>query len=172
MLLHRVTARWHKYMPNRYEALGPIIAYLSRHLRQYSQKTFSSLYVRNYRLYYIGQIISTSDTFMQSMAQAWLVCAGCPCAGAGVGRAGCVGRCRPGRGDPAQRAERSRSKRTAQSVHQIDYVAIHRRGNQIRQESSCLICSSSESWLRQVLFQAPSRISSRQSFRRILCPAG
>jgi len=35
--------------------------------------TFSSLYVRNYRLYYCGQIISTSGTFMQMVAQAWLV---------------------------------------------------------------------------------------------------
>ncbi len=42
-------------------------------LRTYSRETFSSLYVRNYRLYYIGQIISTSGTFMQSVAQAWLV---------------------------------------------------------------------------------------------------
>ncbi len=46
---------------------------LSRHLRDYSHNTFSSLYVRNYRLYFIGQIISTSGTFMQSVAQAWLV---------------------------------------------------------------------------------------------------
>jgi MFS family permease len=45
----------------------------SKNLRQYSHDTFSSLYVRNYRLYYIGQIISTSGTFMQSVAQAWLV---------------------------------------------------------------------------------------------------
>jgi MFS family permease len=29
--------------------------------------------VRNYRLYYIGQVISTSGTFMQSIAQDWLV---------------------------------------------------------------------------------------------------
>jgi len=43
------------------------------YLRQYSHETFSSLYVRNYRLYYIGQIISTSGTFMQTVAQAWLV---------------------------------------------------------------------------------------------------
>ncbi len=42
-------------------------------LRQRSHETFSSLYIRNYRLYYIGQIISTSGTFMQSVAQAWLV---------------------------------------------------------------------------------------------------
>lgn len=46
---------------------------LSRYLRQYGHETFSSLFVRNYRLYYIGQIISTSGTFMQSIAQAWLV---------------------------------------------------------------------------------------------------
>lgn len=46
---------------------------LSKKLRQYGRDTFSSLYVRNYRLYYIGQIISTSGTFMQSVAQAWLV---------------------------------------------------------------------------------------------------
>ena len=43
------------------------------YLRHQSRETFSSLYVRNYRLYYIGQIISTSGTFMQSVAQAWLV---------------------------------------------------------------------------------------------------
>ena len=47
--------------------------HLSNRLRQFSQATFSSLHVRNYRLYYIGQIISTSGTFMQSVAQAWLV---------------------------------------------------------------------------------------------------
>jgi MFS family permease len=43
------------------------------YLRQHSRETFSSLYVRNYRLYYIGQVISTSGNFMQSVAQAWLV---------------------------------------------------------------------------------------------------
>ncbi|MCL4487159.1 MAG: MFS transporter [Chloroflexi bacterium] len=42
-------------------------------LRQFGQNTFSSLKIRNYRLYYIGQVISTSGTFMQSVAQAWLV---------------------------------------------------------------------------------------------------
>ena len=41
--------------------------------RGYASATFSSLRVRNYRLYYIGQIISTSGTFMQSIAQDWLV---------------------------------------------------------------------------------------------------
>jgi MFS family permease len=49
------------------------MGHLSNYLRQFSQETFSSLHVRNYRLYYIGQIISTSGTFMQSIAQAWLV---------------------------------------------------------------------------------------------------
>jgi MFS family permease len=35
--------------------------------------TFSSLRVRNYRLFFIGQIISTSGTWMQTVAQGWLV---------------------------------------------------------------------------------------------------
>jgi MFS family permease len=52
-----------------YSVMGQIFNYLRRH----SHETFSSLYIRNYRLYYIGQIISTSGTFMQSVAQAWLV---------------------------------------------------------------------------------------------------
>jgi len=42
-------------------------------LRLFVRETFTSFSVRNYRLYYIGQIISTSGTFMQSIAQAWLV---------------------------------------------------------------------------------------------------
>ncbi len=46
---------------------------ISRYLHRFSRETFSSLHVRNFRLYYIGQIISTSGTFMQSIAQAWLV---------------------------------------------------------------------------------------------------
>jgi MFS family permease len=41
--------------------------------QRYAAATFSSLRQRNYRLYYIGQIISTSGTFMQSIAQDWLV---------------------------------------------------------------------------------------------------
>ncbi|HEV8421302.1 MAG TPA: MFS transporter, partial [Actinomycetota bacterium] len=36
-------------------------------------RTFRSLGVRNYRLYFFGQIISMSGTWMQSVAQAWLV---------------------------------------------------------------------------------------------------
>jgi len=42
-------------------------------LQRYTESTFSSLRVRNYRLYYVGQIISTSGTFMQAIAQDWLV---------------------------------------------------------------------------------------------------
>jgi MFS family permease len=49
--------------------MSPIRAALQR----YRRETFSSFQVRNYRLYYVGQIISTSGTFMQSIAQAWLV---------------------------------------------------------------------------------------------------
>ncbi len=43
------------------------------YLKRYGRETFASLAVRNYRLYYLGQIISTSGTFMQGIAQAWLV---------------------------------------------------------------------------------------------------
>jgi MFS family permease len=42
-------------------------------LTSFGGRTFSSLQVRNFRLYFIGQTISTSGTFMQSIAQAWLV---------------------------------------------------------------------------------------------------
>ena len=36
-------------------------------------RTFRSLHVRNYRLWFVGQLISTTGTWMQSTAQAWLV---------------------------------------------------------------------------------------------------
>jgi MFS family permease len=36
-------------------------------------QTFSSLRVRNYRLYFTAQLISVSGTWMQTVAQAWLV---------------------------------------------------------------------------------------------------
>jgi MFS family permease len=35
--------------------------------------TFSALRVRNYRLFWFGQLISLSGTWMQRVAQAWLV---------------------------------------------------------------------------------------------------
>ena len=42
-------------------------------LRRFSQTTLSSLKIRNYRLYYLGQMISLAGTHMQFLAQAWLV---------------------------------------------------------------------------------------------------
>ncbi len=42
-------------------------------LRRISSTTFHSLRIRNYRLYFTGQIISVSGTWMQSIGQAWLV---------------------------------------------------------------------------------------------------
>lgn len=42
-------------------------------LRRVAAKTFSSLRIRNYRLYFFGQIISMSGTWMQIVAQGWLV---------------------------------------------------------------------------------------------------
>ena len=44
-------------------------------VRAFNQRTFSSLSVRNYRLYVIGQGISLSGTWMQSVAQGLLVLA-------------------------------------------------------------------------------------------------
>ena len=38
-----------------------------------SSRTFAALRVRNFRLYFIGQLISVSGTWMQSVAQGWLV---------------------------------------------------------------------------------------------------
>jgi MFS family permease len=46
---------------------------LRRRLRQLGRKTFSSLGVHNYRLYFTGQSISLVGTWMQSTAQSWLV---------------------------------------------------------------------------------------------------
>ena len=36
-------------------------------------RTFAALRVRNFRLYFVGQLISVSGTWMQSLAQGWLV---------------------------------------------------------------------------------------------------
>src|SRR5947209_9855881 len=36
-------------------------------------RTFSSLRIRNFRLYFFGQMVSLSGTWMQGVAQAWLV---------------------------------------------------------------------------------------------------
>jgi MFS family permease len=37
------------------------------------QRTFRSLRIRNYRLFFIGQLVSVSGTWMQQLAQDWLV---------------------------------------------------------------------------------------------------
>jgi MFS family permease len=42
-------------------------------LRRVAGTTFGSLTVRNYRLYFIGQVISVSGSWMQRVAQSWLV---------------------------------------------------------------------------------------------------
>ena len=42
-------------------------------LKQHAHRTFSSLKVRNYRLFFIGQTVSLCGTWMQSIAQALLV---------------------------------------------------------------------------------------------------
>ncbi|HEY5383151.1 MAG TPA: MFS transporter, partial [Candidatus Paceibacterota bacterium] len=42
-------------------------------IRRYGRETFASLNVRNYRLYFIGQAISLCGTWMQTVAQGWLV---------------------------------------------------------------------------------------------------
>lgn len=42
-------------------------------VKQFGKNTFVSLQVRNYRLFFIGQIISVSGSWMQSVAQSWLV---------------------------------------------------------------------------------------------------
>jgi MFS family permease len=42
-------------------------------LRRYGKNTFSSLKIRNYRLYFFGQAVSMSGTWMQTVALGWLV---------------------------------------------------------------------------------------------------
>ena len=42
-------------------------------MKNFFQKTFSSLRIRNFRLYCFGQIISLTGTFMQALAQDWLI---------------------------------------------------------------------------------------------------
>jgi len=42
-------------------------------VRRLGRNTFTSLHIRNYRLYFIGQTISVSGTWMQQLAQALLV---------------------------------------------------------------------------------------------------
>lgn len=41
--------------------------------KEVSSRTFAALKVRNFRLYFVGQLISVSGTWMQSVAQGWLI---------------------------------------------------------------------------------------------------
>ncbi|MDE2311857.1 MAG: MFS transporter [Patescibacteria group bacterium] len=42
-------------------------------IKKIGRETFASLNIRNYRLYFIGQTISLSGTWMQTIGQSWLV---------------------------------------------------------------------------------------------------
>ena len=42
-------------------------------LRAVGSRTFRSLHIRNYRLFFFGQLISVTGTWMQTVAQSWLV---------------------------------------------------------------------------------------------------
>ncbi len=42
-------------------------------VRKFSSRTFAALSVRNFRLYFAGQLISVSGTWMQTVAQGWLI---------------------------------------------------------------------------------------------------
>jgi MFS family permease len=42
-------------------------------IKQYKKRTFSSLHIRNFRLYFLGQAISFSGTWMQNVAQGLLI---------------------------------------------------------------------------------------------------
>jgi MFS family permease len=44
-----------------------------RRLTEVTRRTFRSLRVRNYRIWFIGQSVSLSGTWMQTVAQSWLV---------------------------------------------------------------------------------------------------
>ncbi len=54
-------------------ALAAMDATARRSVRDYSRRTFSSLKIRNFRLYFLGQGFSLVGTFMQGFAQSWLV---------------------------------------------------------------------------------------------------
>ena len=45
----------------------------SADLRSVGARTFRSLHIRNYRLFFFGQLISVTGTWMQTVAQSWLV---------------------------------------------------------------------------------------------------
>ena len=46
---------------------------MRRRMREAGRRTFRAISVRNYRLYFTGQVISVSGTWMQSVSQAYLI---------------------------------------------------------------------------------------------------
>jgi MFS family permease len=46
---------------------------VSPRIRRATDRTFSSLRIRNYRLYFVGQLVSVSGTWIQWVAQSWLI---------------------------------------------------------------------------------------------------
>lgn len=46
---------------------------MRRRIRRVTGQTFRSMTVRNFRLYFVGQLISATGTWMQAIAQIWLV---------------------------------------------------------------------------------------------------
>jgi MFS family permease len=52
---------------------APLNGWVSRFLRTAGTQTFSSLAVRNYRLFFVGQLVSVTGTWMQTVAQSFLV---------------------------------------------------------------------------------------------------
>ncbi len=46
---------------------------MRRRLRRVTGRTFRSMSVRNFRLYFVGQLVSATGTWMQAIAQMWLV---------------------------------------------------------------------------------------------------
>ena len=46
---------------------------MRRRMREAGRRTFRAISVRNYRLYFTGQVISVSGTWMQTVAQAYLI---------------------------------------------------------------------------------------------------
>ncbi len=46
---------------------------MRRRVREAGRRTFRAISVRNYRLYFIGQVVSVSGTWMQTVSQAYLI---------------------------------------------------------------------------------------------------
>ena len=46
---------------------------MRKKVREITSKTFASLKIRNYRLYFFGQAVSQCGTWMQTIGQSWLV---------------------------------------------------------------------------------------------------